>query len=192
MVAFDAIVLAGGRSSRMGGVDKVGIVLAGRSLLAHACEAVAGAATLVVVGPDGLTGTPERAVVVREDPPFGGPAAALGAGLNGLPDPAAFVVVVAGDVPRASNAVPLLLAAAETAVDGVLARQGDGRRQPLLAVYRSASLRAAVDANAPLTGLAVHRLISGLELVELELPDEVLADIDTPADLRRHEEHHDN
>lgn len=190
MVAFDAIVLAGGRSSRMGGVDKVGVVLDGLPLLAHVCEAVKAAGTLVVVGPDGLLGTPPHAVVVREDPPFGGPAAAIAAGLAALVDPAALVVVVAGDVPGVSDAIPLLVAASRAAADGVVARQPDGRRQPLVAVYRTASLQAAVDVQPVLSGLAVHRLIAGLDLVELALPGDVLADVDTPADLDRMREHH--
>lgn len=181
---FDAIVVAGGRSSRMDGVDKLGVVLDGLPLLAHACRAVEAASRLVVVGPSGLAGTPSRAVVVREDPPFGGPAAALGAGVSALGAGASYVAVVAGDVPRAAAAVPLLLAAVSGG-DGVIARQPDGRRQPLLAVYRTAALRAAVDAMSPLTGLAVHRLISGLDLIELDLPDDFIADIDTPEDLER-------
>lgn len=185
---YDAIVLAGGRSRRMGDVDKIGIVVSGVSLLAHACEAVADARTLVVVGPSGLAGTPERAIVTREEPPFAGPVAALGAGMAALRDPAGLVVVLAADVPRAADAVPSLLTASESCRDGVVARSSDGHRQPLLGVYRHASLAAALEANAPLTDLGVNRVLRDLELHELDLPDEILADIDTPADLRRLEE----
>ena len=182
---YDAIVLAGGRSSRMGEVDKVGIVVSGRPLLAHACAAVEQARTLVVVGPAGLVGTPDRAIVTREDPPFAGPAAALGAGLAALDDPAALVVVLAADVPRAADAVQPLLMAAESCRDGVIARSSDGHRQPLLAVYRHAALVAALAAHAPLTDLGVNRVLRDLDLRELDLPDAVLDDIDTPADLQR-------
>lgn len=174
----------------MGDVDKVGIVVSGRALLAHACAAAEHARTLVVVGPAGLAGTPERAIVTREEPPFAGPAAALGAGLAALgADPAALVLVLAADVPRAAEAVPSLLTAAESCRDGVVARSSDGYRQPLLAVYRHASLAAALAAHAPLTDLGVNRVLRDLELHELDLPDGVLADIDTPADLQRLEEH---
>lgn len=187
---YDAIVLAGGRSRRMGDVDKLGIVLTGLPLLAHACRAVDGARTLVVVGPAGLRGTPPQAIVTREQPPFGGPAAALGAGVAALGShPADLVVVLAADVPRAADAVAPLLAAATTCRDGVVARSSDGHQQTLLAVYRHAALAAALAAHEPLTDLGVHRVLSGLDLDELHLPDAVLADIDTPADLRRLEEH---
>ena len=189
MTAFDAIVLAGGRSSRMGGVDKIGVVLDGLPLLAHACEAVSAAGTLVVVGPDGLAGTAPRAVVVREDPPFGGPAAALGAGLAALGnDPAELVVVLAADVPRAAAAVPALLAVAPDSVDGVVARSSDGHRQPLVAVYRVKALATVLAAHEPLIDLGVTRVTRDLALTILDLPDDVLADIDTPADLRRFKE----
>ncbi|WP_204250989.1 NTP transferase domain-containing protein, partial [Saezia sanguinis] len=48
--APDVIVLAGGRASRMGGVDKPGLVVGGRSMLETALAA-AGAGRTVVVGP---------------------------------------------------------------------------------------------------------------------------------------------
>lgn len=189
MTAFDAIVLAGGRSSRMGDVDKVGVVLDGLPLLAHACEAVSTAETLVVAGPAGLLGMPERAVVVREDPPFGGPAAALAAGLAALGDDhAELIVVLAADVPRAAAAVPALLAAASVSVDGVVARSSDGHRQPLVAVYRAKPLAAALAAYEPLTDRGVNQVTRDLNLAVLDLPDDVLADIDTPADLQRFKE----
>lgn len=186
-IAYDAIVLAGGRSSRMPGIDKIAIVVDGRPLLAHACEAVAGARRLVVVGPDGLPGTPRGATVVREEPPFAGPVAAIGAGLSALEaDPADLVVVLAADVPRAAEAVPALLAAAVGAdADGVVARSSDGHRQPLLAVYRSAALRVALAAHVPLTDRGVGQVTRGMHLVEIDLPDDVLADIDSPIDLHR-------
>src|SRR5205823_13179282 len=39
----DAIVVAAGTSSRMGGIDKLGVLLGGRPILAHALEAIAAA-----------------------------------------------------------------------------------------------------------------------------------------------------
>ncbi|MFI5428142.1 molybdenum cofactor guanylyltransferase [Aeromicrobium sp. UC242_57] len=185
MIAFDAIVLAGGRSRRMGDVDKIGVLLQGRPLLAHACDAVAAARSLVVVGPDGLAGTPAGAQVTRSTRSSVGRRPPSAQGWTRWPIRRQLVAVIAADVPRAADAIPALLAAALTAADGVVARQGNGWLQPLLAVYRTASLLAAVDAHAPLTGLAVHRLVGGLDLAELTLPDDVLSDVDTPDDLHR-------
>jgi molybdopterin-guanine dinucleotide biosynthesis protein A len=191
----DAIVLAGGRSRRMGEVAKLGLVIGGDSLLGHACAAVPDAEQLVVVGPPDQDGVPPRAILAREDPPFGGPAAAIAAGLSALGDDRAdLVVVVAADVPRAREAVPALLSACDDRpdVDGVVARSSDGHRQPLLAAYRSAPLRAALAAHEPLAGGSVMRVIATLRLIEIDLPDDVLADVDTPADFQRitEETHH--
>ena len=51
--AFDAVVLAGGRSTRLGGADKPGLVVGRRTLLGSVVWAVteAGASRVVVVGP---------------------------------------------------------------------------------------------------------------------------------------------
>ncbi|MFT4082535.1 MAG: NTP transferase domain-containing protein, partial [Nocardioides sp.] len=74
---YAAIVLAGGRGSRLGGVDKATLEIGGRSLLHRVLAACADAAEVVVVG-DPVAGTEAR--FVREQPPYAGPAAALLAG----------------------------------------------------------------------------------------------------------------
>lgn len=74
-----AIVLGGGRSLRMG-ADKLALRLDGDTLLARTCAAAATVAERVVIaGPEqpGLD-----VVFVREDPPFGGPAAGIAAALG--------------------------------------------------------------------------------------------------------------
>ena len=77
MSTLGAILLAGGRGSRMGGVSKPLLEVGGMTLLDAALRAArdVGADPIIVVGPPddahaGLTW-------VREDPPFGGPAAAI-------------------------------------------------------------------------------------------------------------------
>lgn len=184
---YDAIVLAGGRSSRTGDVDKVEVMVDGRTLIVRACDAVVGAERLVVVGPE-RAGVPRRAVTTREDPPFSGPAAAIGAGLAALSaDGAGVLVVVAADVPRVAEVVPMLLAGLHShpGAEGVVARSSDGHRQPLLAAYRTEPLRRVLAAAAPLTDLSVNRVVRVMTLVDLDLTDDVIADVDTPADLYR-------
>ncbi|GGF10823.1 molybdenum cofactor guanylyltransferase [Subtercola lobariae] len=86
----DAIVLAGGRSSRLGGVAKAGLVFEGRTLLQRTLDAVPDARRTIVVGDTALraqlgNAAPARSITfVREDPPFAGPAAAVAAGLDAL------------------------------------------------------------------------------------------------------------
>ncbi|HEY3261982.1 MAG TPA: NTP transferase domain-containing protein, partial [Pseudonocardiaceae bacterium] len=70
-----AVVLAGGRARRLGGVDKVGLAIGGRTLLDGVLVACDGAEPIVVVGPRRPTATPVR--WAREEPAHAGPLAAL-------------------------------------------------------------------------------------------------------------------
>ena len=82
LVPFDAVVLAGGSARRLGGVDKPALQVGGASLLERVLAAVPSAGRVVVVGPP--RALPPEVVQVREQPPGGGPGAALdGHGLDG-------------------------------------------------------------------------------------------------------------
>ncbi|GAQ53803.1 molybdopterin-guanine dinucleotide biosynthesis protein [Streptomyces acidiscabies] len=92
---YDAIVLAGGGARRLGGADKPGVRVGGRALLDRVLGACADAGVTVVVAAPRPT---SRAVAwTREDPPGGGPVAALDAGL--LRTSADRVVVLSADLP---------------------------------------------------------------------------------------------
>ena len=182
-MSFDAIVLAGGRARRLGGANKPEVEVGGIALLDHALAAVVGASHVVVVGPASLTRP--GIVTVREDPPDGGPAAGIAAGLGALPaDGPELVVVLACDVPGAGRVIPALLAAVDDA-DGARMIGADGRPQHLVAVYRRTALRSALAARPAVHGAAVHALVGGLRLVDV--PDEGGAtdDADTWADVER-------
>ncbi|MEV0245445.1 NTP transferase domain-containing protein [Nocardia sp. NPDC050712] len=146
MTAADAIVLAGGRASRMGGVDKPAIVIGGRSMLDAALAAVAGCARTVVVGPY-RPELPPEILQVREVPPGSGPVAAIEAGLNALqPGPAPLVVVLAADMPFLTDIAigELLRQETETGADAVFAADRSGRPQYLIGVWRRTALIAAL------------------------------------------------
>ncbi|WIJ44778.1 molybdenum cofactor guanylyltransferase [Curtobacterium citreum] len=186
-VEHDAVLLAGGRASRMSGIDKTALIADGLALTDHAVAASAGARSVVLVGlRDGRT-APDGVVVTREDPPFGGPVAGIAAGLVAVPEPAPWTLVLACDLVRPERAVDALLRAADDTadVDGFVAVDEDGRRQPLLALYRSSALREAVRALGDPTDAAVRRLTAGLRLVEVPLSDGLCADVDEPADAAR-------
>ena len=168
---WDAIVLAGGRASRLGGASKADLVVEGRTLLDRTLEAVVGAETVVVVGDVEAPG----AIVVQEEPRFGGPAAGIGAGLGQVTAP--WVLVVACDHPHVGDAVEPLLTA--RAGEGVIAVDADGRRQNLLCVVRTGALRSAAAAHESLTDLAVHRLLAPLDLTDVPLPLRATRDVDT-------------
>ncbi|MBE1876959.1 molybdenum cofactor guanylyltransferase [Myceligenerans pegani] len=93
---YDAIVLAGGRASRLGGVAKPGLLSDdGVPLLHLALDAAGDARRIAVVGPDDLADAvaahpaAPRTMLTREDPPYGGPVAGIAAGLAALMPPAA-------------------------------------------------------------------------------------------------------
>ena len=203
-VQHDAVILAGGRATRLGGVPKPTVVLDGASLLDHALAAARDADRTVVVGPDPVVPPGRDVLVTREDPPFAGPVAGLDAGLRALDASAArparqgpppWVLVLAVDVPRAGDAVPLLRAAVDPTDrdhDGAyLVREG--RAQWLVGLYRRDALKralaeVAVSAGPGADGLAgvpVRRLVAVLSCAEVPDEDGVSADVDTWDDLRR-------
>jgi molybdopterin-guanine dinucleotide biosynthesis protein A len=189
-VQWDAIVLAGGRSSRLGGVDKTALRFEGMSLLDHALAAVAGARRAVVVGPGRLRDRVGPGVeVVTEHPRFGGPAAATAAGMAALGvDAPPRVAVLAADLPFAREALDELLAAGGLGaeVDGVVAGDQTGRIQPLLAVYDSAALTRAATTAGDLTHASMRSLIGGMRLRPVRILDGLCADIDTPLAAEQH------
>lgn len=175
--AFDAIIVAGGRSSRLQGGDKTLLVYNGRTLLERAVDAATGARRIVTVGPTEVAGT----IITLESPRFGGPAAAIAAGLDALETPAEWVLTLASDLPFAKRAVAALVDALPGETDGVIAIDDSGRRQPLLAVYRSSALAAAV-AGTEVAGLSMRALLAGLDLTEIPVSSDLTADIDSRAD----------
>ena len=201
---WDAIIVAGGRARRLGGIDKTALVWQGRSLLDGVLASASGARRICVVGSE--ADLPASVLRTIEEPRWGGPAAAIVAGLDALAadagalvDRAAdWVVLLAADLVRADNAVVVLLAELERllsaarigtephpVVDGLISVDADGRRQPLLAVYRTSALTSSARTHASVQNMSVTGLIGGLNLVELHLPDALSDDIDTPADAAR-------
>jgi molybdopterin-guanine dinucleotide biosynthesis protein A len=207
-VEFDAIILAGGRSSRLGGVPKSGLIYDGATLLERSLRAAGAAGRTVVVGPD-PGDLPEGVLTCREDPPFAGPAAAIAAGLTALAAnqaggdqaaaPAPFTLVLACDMPRSAEAVRALAAAlgeslaASVAVaperaperdggDGVMAVSADGRKQPLAGFYGTAVLqRCVADAagRGSLENASVFALLARLDVREVRVPPGSTDDVDT-------------
>jgi molybdopterin-guanine dinucleotide biosynthesis protein A len=191
-VPFDAVVLAGGRSSRLGGVPKAGLVLEGSTLLERTCAALERARTLTVVGPEPDAEAVGRMrphpVFVREQPAFAGPAAGLVAGFRANLGPRSpWCVVVACDMPRVGELLQVLLAEAARDDTASLVAFDDGRDQPLAALYRSGDLAdaiAAVLALGPADNLSVRRLLASVRTRPVPVPPGTTHDVDTWADAR--------
>ncbi|MEV7351905.1 NTP transferase domain-containing protein [Micromonospora chalcea] len=105
MTGYAAVVLAGGAARRMGGVDKPARPVGGRPMLHRVLAAVADADQRIVVGPS--VPLPDGVRTTREEPPGGGPVAAIAAGLALLDPGTTTVALLAADL-------PLLTAAAVT------------------------------------------------------------------------------
>ncbi|MFJ9815877.1 NTP transferase domain-containing protein [Streptomyces sp. NPDC101151] len=181
---YDALVLAGGAARRLGGADKPGLRVGGRALLDRVLAACSGAATTVVVADPRPTVRPVR--WAHEEPPGGGPVAALEAGLRLAT--ADHTVVLSADLPflEAATLERLLTALRDTDTDGALLTDADGRDQPLVAAYRTAALRRELAALATghdgLTGLPLRRLTGALDLTRI--PDPLASfDCDTWDDI---------
>lgn len=173
-----AVVLAGGTAARLDGADKAGIELAGSTFLERALAATAAAGEVVVVGDAVPTGRP--VTFVREDPPHGGPVAALAAGLRALAGRPDTVLVHAVDMPWVTAATydRLLLAAAGT--DGAALCDAGGRRQLVLALSHERLVGALPEDPH---GCPVHVLLSGLDLVEVVGRDREAEGVDTWRDV---------
>ena len=185
MVEFDAVIVAGGQGSRMGGVSKADLSLHGRRLLDIVLDAAADARTRVVVG---AVDVPDGVLLTREDPPGTGPAAGLLAGLDAIAEPAVWTLALACDLPDAPAAVAQLLAAvdgAPDAADGLCLRDDGGELQHLAALYRTPALRAAFEAWGNPANRSVRGVMGSLALQPIDRGSASVEDLDTPEQLER-------
>lgn len=192
------IVLAGGRGSRMGGVDKAQVTLDGVRLLDRLLDAVTGQlpapGAIVVVSPYTVA-VPAGVSVVSEDPPFGGPVAGIAAGLNALDTFNALdglggcdrILVFSVDAPDSPLTTPRLLTGLtdDPVADAAVVRAADGHLQPLCAAWRSPGLRRALQRLGSPRDVAAKRLLRAADRV-VEVPgDGHERDYDTVAELSR-------
>jgi molybdopterin-guanine dinucleotide biosynthesis protein A len=179
------VVLAGGGSRRFGS-DKLAADLGGRPLFDLTLASVPADLPVVVVGPPRPVAREVR--FVREEPPGGGPAAALVVGLEAALDGGATqVVTLPGDAPAAGTAVPRLLDALDEC-DVVVAGGSDGQVFPLQLACSVEGARRVVTAAGPGrgAGVSVRQLLESLDPApgRTVLDDLALLDVDTPEDAR--------
>ncbi|MEY3732729.1 MAG: putative molybdopterin-guanine dinucleotide biosynthesis protein [Actinomycetota bacterium] len=186
MGSLAAIVIAGGESRRFGS-DKLALRDAeGRVLLDVMVEAVAAIADpVIVVGPERPLGS--DVIWTREDPPGGGPCAALIAAIDCLPAEATHVAVLAGDAPAGGAAVEALRQVIDDAAAAVVTDAG-GREQPMTAVYAVQPLREALRAYGDGRDMSVRQVLDDLRpqtVVAIIDRWSASADIDVPEDASR-------
>ena len=186
------IVLAGGRSVRMGR-DKGSIVLDGRPMLSIAIDLVASVADEVIVSCrsdvniEPLPHVP-RPVRLVHDGRAGGPLAGLEASLAAARYELAVVVPV--DMPWLEQAALEELCATARARPGASAVvfASESGPVPLPAVYRRSVLpfvSAQLDAGDLRLGNLLRRLQPLMLPLDPARADRILANVNEPADLRR-------
>lgn len=140
------IILAGGVGSRLGGVSKAEVRVNGTRLIDALLATLPTHVSVSIVTPYPIElGTYAQTIrCVCEDPPFGGPAAGISAGLN--PD-AETTAVLAVDAPASGTLLEALTNALATnpGADAAAIMSTQGHLEPLCIVWRTASLVAAFD-----------------------------------------------
>lgn len=186
-----AVVLAGGGSRRLGR-DKLAVDIGATSVLDRLLGGVAATlpgVPIVCVGPPRTT--VQDVQWCQEQPAGGGPAAALASALASRPASSlssglssGLAAVLAGDLPFGADALPELTAATADdlgAADAWLAVDGQHVLQPLLGVYRCASLRTALAGGG--VGRSVRSLLAGMRVRGVAVPARALLDVDTEQDV---------
>ena len=181
------MVLAGGASQRFR-PDKLAQLVDGEPLLDRTLASLPEDFVVVVVGP--VRQVPRPVIFTSEDPPGGGPAAAMIAGLRrALAESADVIVVLPADAPLGGQAASTLLGRLEDEPSTPAAVGIDvyGREQPLQLALRPAAARALLAGAGPggAAGVSARRLLDALRpgLMSQELAPAELWDIDSPDQL---------
>ena len=189
MAATVAIVLAGGRSARMG-TPKAALELNGSTLLSRVVDTLGAAAGRVVVvrAPgQALPKLPAGVAVVDDARPGRGPLEGMLAGLRRLEADEAAAFVCAVDMPfLEAPFARAVLAALPPDADAAVPRL-DGRAHPLAAAYR-ANVAERIAALLDAGDRRVGALLEGITVAWLEARDlpgggGSLRNVNTPADL---------
>lgn len=185
---YAAIIVAGGRGSRMGGADKASLRVGGQRLVDRLHSYLPYGTPSVVVSPHWL-GTPQ----VCESPLYGGPTAGIATGYHFLTsgDSAQqsqheLVAVLAVDAPESPLAIQHL-------IDGLgehsVAVAATGNQiQPLCAVWRVDALGRALLDLGRVHNRSARSLLRAADSVAVVQVGEEVRDYDTPQELRAYEQ----
>jgi molybdenum cofactor guanylyltransferase len=190
MPRVSGVILAGGKSRRMGGSPKALLPFGGRPLIEHIAE------TLRTVLPDCLvvTNTPELygsldLPMVGDVFPEGGSLGGIYSGLRAVSGDAA--VCVACDMPFLSSRLVAYLAGRSTEADVVVPDAG-GELQTLHAVYSKACLPVMEQrlraGQLKITGIFEDVRVIRVSVDDIERfadPDVAFMNLNTPEDLAR-------
>ena len=175
-------ILAGGRATRLGGVDKAWLQRGGIDQATRWRDRFVGEVGAMLISANRQL---ERYPVSGLEPVPDRLAGNLGplAGLDALADACRtpWLLTIPVDLVEIE---PHLLAGliGATSADGACARDDDGL-QPLIALWRVAALRAAVAAALAAEEFAVQALHRRLDIAQAHFPGVRFGNLNTPADL---------
>jgi len=185
-----ALILAGGKATRLGGVDKRELVIAGRTIFERQVEALAPCvAEIIVSSPRPIAGYRS----VRDAVANAGPLAGIAAGLAAATTP--WLFVIAGDMPYVHRAlVELVVSRAGEGCDAVGIRIG-ALAEPLCTILRVAAWLPVVTGRLTAGRLKASSLLTDEPLrvrwieeddVRAVDPDlRALHNVNAPEDLSR-------
>ncbi|MGE0549577.1 MAG: molybdenum cofactor guanylyltransferase [Kofleriaceae bacterium] len=183
-----ALILAGGRATRLGGIDKRTIVIDGATIFDRQCAVLLPRVAEIIISTSRAT-SGYRTV---QDATSGlGPLAGVAAGLAAATTP--WLLVVAGDMPFITGAlIDRMVERARPDIDAVGIRIGDAP-EPLVSVLHVSTCLAVVErriaagqlkASALLTDAALR--VSWLDETDVRAIDpelRVLRNVNTPDDV---------
>jgi len=172
-----ALILAGGKATRMGGVDKRELVVGGQTIFERQLAALAGVAEVLVSSKRDIPGVR----TVRDAVVNGGPLAGIAAGLAVARTP--WVFVLAGDMPYVTAGLVARMLDARGDGDAVGIRIGE-LPEPLVCVLKVATYAPLVDARLARGDLKASRLLTDGRVTWLADVDRLLVrNVNAPDDL---------
>ena len=179
----DSIVVAGGKATRMGGLDKamLPLGLSGKALIVDVIKSCQGK-VFIVGSPREIDAECQELVNwVPDLNPGGGPAAGIWSGLGSISTE--YVFISAADQTLTDETVTRIVSAAQ-GNDGAWAIRADGNGQPLCACVRTALLRGLLESTQGINQSPL-RLLSSLNMVGVTVNPNQVVDFDTWQDVAK-------
>ena len=184
-----AVILAGGRNTRMGGSDKAMLLVEGRSILERSISVLKEIfEEVIIVTNDTRTYNYDGVKVVKDEIKNIGPLGGIYTGLCSVNEEAAFFV--ACDMPFLQKDLIFRIAGAfkDSCHDALLPRVGD-RIEPLCAVYKSSLKGEIYNYIRDNKDYAIKRFLENVNVGYLECENDdfyaqAFKNVNTPEDTR--------
>ena len=185
---LSAVILAGGRGSRMGHSDKGLIMLAGRPLIAHVIERIAGQVAHIWINANRNLAEYQKygyPVITDQNDDFMGPLAGIASALSDAQT--SYLLVCPCDTPHPPTDLAQRLYNTLTEHDADIAVADDGERlHPVFCLIKT-DLGSSLSEYLAQGGRKIDRWFDKLKTVRCDFSDKVDAfrNINTPEDLKR-------